>query len=108
LESEKYQAKLKKVIKRIKEIENEDIDKKTYKKLLKKCDLVEEKLKEKYTKINKRDDKKTDKDKKKKKDKSEKKNEDKTDKKDLSTGSSDEKVKKVHVVENPEDLTARG
>ena len=57
-------------------METEEIDKKTYKKLLKKCDLVEEKIIKKYAKINKRKEKEQNKDEK---------------KKDLSTGSSDDK-----------------
>lgn len=64
--------------------------------MLKKCELVEEKLKKKYTKINKRKEKKQDKEENKKK--------------DLSTGSSDEKEKPKGAFEvaNPEDLTDRG
>ena len=45
LETEKYQAKLKKVVKKLKDIDSKEIDKKTYKKLLKKCDKISEKMK---------------------------------------------------------------
>jgi len=38
-------------------MQTEEIDKKTYKKLLGKCDVIEEKLKEKYAKTKKRKDK---------------------------------------------------
>ena len=104
LETEKYQAKLKKVYVKLKEMQTEEIDKKTYKKLLGKCDVIEEKLKEKYAKTKKRKDK----DEKKKDDKKKDKKKDDELKKDLSTGSSDEKAKLAYTVENPEDITARG
>ena len=103
LEAEKYQAKLKKVVKRLKEMQTEEIDKKTYKKLLKKCDLVEEKLKKKYGKTNKREEKKQEKDEKKKADVI-------TDpkKKDKSYLQIYDQAKTGYQVENPEELTERG
>ena len=43
-------------------MQTEEMNKKTYKKMLEKCDLVEEKLKSKYAKTNKRKEKEQDKD----------------------------------------------
>lgn len=67
LENEKYMKKLTKVSKNLnKMLKEEEIDKKSYKKMLEKCENLEEKIKQKYTKIGKRDRKQSDKDDKKK------------------------------------------
>ena len=69
LQSDKYMVKLMKAVKKLdKMVKDEEIEKKSYKKMLKKCDHLDEKVKQKYTKIrvSKRDGKQREKDDKKK------------------------------------------